>query len=415
MRLPVAECLGLVLAEEIRSDIDSPPFDKAMVDGYAIRAADLNDGRGELEVIEEIMAGATAEKTAVAGQCWRIMTGAPIPAAADAVVMHERTAFLGTNASPSEREQGPAFGKLGRVLIEETKFRPGQNILRATASMRHGETVLLPGHEIRPTEVGLLAEVGRTEIAVIARPSVAVLSTGNELVQPQQAPIGGQIRNSNGPMLTAAIRAAGATPVELGISRDDPAELRDKFSQGLQSDVLVISGGVSAGALDLVPSLLKELGVEEVFHHVHLKPGKPLWFGVRRESRTPSPQSRSAELTAEAPAPCLVFGLPGNPVSSLVCFELFVRPALGRLAGKEVAEKLATIHARLAADFVHRGDRPTFFPSIRAPSDDGPTVTPLAWSGSADLRTLVSANALALFGPGDREYRSGETIDVLSL
>ena len=283
----------------------------------------------------------------------------------------------------AKRNKAPRLASSDECTSKKPSFAPGQNILRAAASMRRGETVLSPGHEIRPTEVGLLAEVGRTEIDVIARLSVAVLSTGNELVRPQQAPIGGQIRNSNGPMIAAAIRAAGATPVELGISRDDPAELREKLSQGLQSDVLVISGGVSAGALDLVPSLLKELGVEEVFHHVRLKPGKPIWFGLRRESPTPSPQARSAELTVEAPIPCLVFGLPGNPVSSLVCFELFVRPALARLAGKEIAEKLATIRARLGGRFRSPRRPSDIFPSILSPSDDGSTITPLAWSGSA--------------------------------
>lgn len=397
-RLPVADSLGLVLAEEVTSDIDSPPFDKAMVDGYAVRSADLIDGRGELEVVEEIMAGAIAQKRGGPGQSWRIMTGAPIPPGADAVVMHEHTQFLGPaiGSEPRASSAGPAFGRLGRVRIEEERFRPQLNIMRQGTAMRRGDVLLSAGHRIRPIEIGLLAEVGRTVISVIDRPSVAVLSTGNELIPPDRTPAAGQIRNSNGPMLAAATRAAGARPVELGICRDDPDALRAAIAEGLRSDVLIISGGVSAGALDLVPGLLKEVGVEEIFHHVQLRPGKPLWFGVRAPTT-------------------LVFGLPGNPVSGLVCFELFVRPALARLAGLEVREELATISARLESAFATRGDRPTFQPSVVTATRDGATVAPLAWSGSADLRTLARANALAVFPSGARDYSPEDTIEVLPL
>ena len=323
------------------------------------------------------------------------MTGAPIPADANAVVMHEHTQFL-------ERAEhgGPAFGLLGRVRIKEDQFRTGQNIMRRGASYRRGDAVLSLGCEIRPVEIGLLAEVGRTEVSVIEPPTVAILSTGNELVPPDRVPTGGQIRNSNGPMLTAAIRAAGARPVELGIARDEPAASRAALTEGLRSDVLIVSGGVSAGALDLVPGLLKELGAIEVFHRIRLKPGKPLWFGVR---------------DAPPSAPTLVFGLPGNPVSSLVCFELFVRPALARLSGRPVEENLATTPARLTANFTHRGDRPTFHPAILSSGRGAPTITPLPWSGSADLRGLSAANALAIFPTGDHEYTAGDTIESLPL
>jgi len=401
-RIAAANSLRLVLAEEIASDIDSPPFDKSMVDGYALRAADLIDGHGELGVIEEIVAGATAQQAGAPGQCWRIMTGAPIPAGADAVVMHEHTQFIDPDA-----RAGAAFGRLGQVRILEERFRIGQNIMRQGASLRRGDIVLSPGREIRPVEIGLLAEVGRTKVSVIEPPTVAILSTGNELVPPDQVPIAGQIRNSNGSMLTAAIRAAGGQPVELGTSRDEPAALRDALAQGLRSDVLIVSGGVSAGALDLVPGLLKELGVVEVFHKISLKPGKPIWFGVGSSSSlAPSPSPL---------APTLVFGLPGNPVSSLVCFELFVRPAIARLSGRTVPEELQTTAARLTADFVHRGDRPTFHPAILSSGRDRSTITPLPWSGAADLRGLSAANALAIFPAGDREYTAGETVESLPL
>ena len=426
VRLAAADCLGLVLAEEITSDIDSPPFDKSMVDGYAVRSADLIDGRAELEVIEEIAAGAMAQKVGAPGRCWRIMTGATIPSGADAVVMHEHTRFaaLGGTAERSSFESGPAFGRLGRVRIEEERFRPGQNIMRQGTAMRRGDVVLSPGKEIRPIEIGLLAEVGWTDVAVVGRPTVAVLSTGNEVVAPDRVPTASQIRNSNGPMLAAAIRAAGARPVELGICRDEPDALRTALAEGLRSDVLVISGGVSAGALDLVPGLLKELGVEEVFHKINLRPGKPLWFGVRGGEASLAVPKGTVPFSSEdsgkgdSPRPsarCLAFGLPGNPVSTLVCFELFVRPALAKLAGHAVGEELATSPARLTSDFAQHGERPTFHPAVFSSERGAATISPLRWSGSADMRTLVSANALAVFPPGDREFAAGDTIEFLPL
>ena len=207
-----------------------------------------------------------------------------------------------------------------------------------------------------------------------------------------------------------AARAGGSLrrPVELGIARDEPEELRRRLAEGLAFDVLIISGGVSAGALDLVPGLLRELGVEEVFHKIRLKPGKPQWFGVRRNKAEAAGENGNSST--------LVFGLPGNPVSSLVCFELFVRLALARLAGREATAALSGTTAALAAEFVHRGDRPTFHPAVlNRPSGLAPTVSPLRWAGSADLRGLAEANALAVFPAGDRTFAAGESLTVLPL
>ena len=390
VRLPLADCLGLVLAEDLAADADSPPFDKAMVDGYAVRVDDLPAGRGELEVFEEITAGRTATRPAAPSGCWRIMTALSVPAGADAVVMHERTMLL------------PVAGSLGRVQIADERLRCGQNILRQAASFRRGQIVLQAGRLLRPLDIGLLAEVGRANVAVIEPATVAILSTGDELVPVEQTPRLGQIRNSNGPMLQRLGTASRHRPVDLGIARDVPEVLRARLAAGLRSDVLLVSGGVSAGVLDLVPGLLRELGVTEVFHKIRLKPGKPLWFGVRQAG---GPVDRTT----------LVFGLPGNPVSSLVCCELFVWAALARLAGRE-ADGLRTRSAQLTSDFTHRGDRPTYHPArLDAAEPVAARVTPLVWAGSADLFGLVDANALAVFPAGDRTYAAGETIDVLPL
>jgi molybdopterin molybdotransferase len=335
------------------------------------------------------------------------MTGAPIPANADAIVMIERTEVLGA-----------AGQDLGRVRIEDKPPKPGQNIIRRGVSMRTGDVVLAPGVEIRPIDIGLLAEVGRDQVVAIPRPTVAVLATGNELVSAVETPGPGQIRNSNGPMLLAAIERAGATPLDLGVVRDDPHALRARVDEGLQkADLLVLSGGVSAGVMDLVPGVLAHCGVHQVFHKIRLKPGKPLWFGV---TQNPSPSGRgkgegqrdTVQLQTRE-GETLVFGLPGNPVSTLVCFELFVRPAIARLAGR--ADGLRTVRARLGADFHHRGDRPTYHPAVWHEEDEKATATPVRWTGSADLRGLATANALIHFPPGDHEYEAGQKVDVLLL
>jgi molybdopterin molybdotransferase len=314
------------------------------------------------------------------------MTGAPLPPGADAVVMIERTKLL--DDAPS------IVPGATRVAIAGPPPQPGANILRRGAALRAGTVVYRAGHVLRPCDVGVLAELGRASVQVIRTPSLAVLATGNELVPATQQPGLGQIRNSNGPMLAALAAASGVQPHVLGIARDTLQDLRRLVAEGLQFDVLVLSGGVSAGVLDLVPRVLAELGVEPVFHGVNLRPGKPLWFGVH----------------GAATRPRLVFGLPGNPVSSLVCFELFVRPALRRMAGHPQVLPVARA-ARLAEVHQQRGDRPTYHPAILT-DDSGPLVRPLRWQGSADLAALAAANALAYFPGGEARYEPGHLVDT---
>jgi molybdopterin molybdotransferase len=371
---------GQVLAEPIFSTGDMPPFDKAVMDGYAVRSADLPEGRGTLEVIEEIMAGSVPSKAVGPGQASRIMTGAPMPIGADAVIVVEMTQMEG-----------------GRVVIESKPPRPGMNVLARGGEMTEGEKLLDPGVRLRPQEIAILATVGRAEVLVVPRPRVAILCTGDELVEVNREPGPGQIRNSNGPMLSALTIRAGAEPVYLRIAPDRVDRLTALVQQGLRESVLVLSGGVSAGKLDLVPDVLRAVGVNPHFHKVAMKPGKPLFFG-----------------TSDAGHRTLVFGLPGNPVSALVGFELFVRPALRRLMGQGNGDK-ANFTARLTHDHAYRSDRPIYHPAFLEQEPTGWVVRLVPWLGSSDLRGLLNANALALLPPGDNQLHAGHILSGLSL
>jgi molybdopterin molybdotransferase len=310
------------------------------------------------------------------GQATRIMTGAPVPEGADAVVPVERTRAAGG----------------GRVQVEDRPVKPGLNVLPRGREMRKGETVLVAGSVLRPQEFGILATVGRTAARVHPAPRVAVLSTGDEVVEAGTVPGPGQIRNGNGPTLLAQAKRAGGAPRYLGIARDRLDSLRPLVAQGLEADALVLSGGVSAGKLDLVPGVLRDLGVRAHFHKVAMKPGKPVFFGTREGT--------------------LVFGLPGNPVSALVCFELFVRPAVRALGG-HLRPGPPLVGVPLAEDFAYRTDRPTYHPARLEGGEGGWRVQPVPWFGSPDLRGLAAANAFVLLPPGDHQHRAGQLFPVL--
>jgi molybdopterin molybdotransferase len=380
---PAADAMFQVLAQDVVCTLDSPPHDKSIVDGYAVRTADTKQAETVLRVIEEVTAGQVPAQSIVPQTATRIMTGAPVPVGADAVVMVEQ--------SESAREADGSE----TVRFLDTRVTVGQNILRRGESMRSGDTVLRAGHFLRAIEIGLLAELGVRNVEVYPQPQVAILATGNELVPCGEQPAAGQIRNSNGPMLCGMTIEAHGKPFDLGIARDNQSDLTRLIRSGVESEVLILSGGVSAGVLDLVPAVLEQLGVKQVFHKVELKPGKPLWFGVLEK------ESGST----------LVFGLPGNPVSSLVCFHLFVRPAIARLLGR-TDEPLQRLPAVLAVEHTTSGNRPTYFPGRAAQAGDHAIVHPLPWRGSADLRTLTDANALIYFPPGSKTYRANDPVTI---
>jgi molybdopterin molybdotransferase len=372
-----SQSLGQVLAAPIQSDIDSPPYTKALMDGYAVRANECTTPNTVLTVIEEIAAGQMPTKKVEAGQASRIMTGAPLPDGADAVVPHEKTTLAGTQ------------------VTLQTAPRVGEHILERGREMQRGETVLTPGTILRAQEYGLLATVGHTSVSAYPLPKVGVISTGDEIVEPDQRPGPGQIRNSNGPMLLAAAVFAGGLAQYFGRASDTRAELtalvREAFDE---ADIVILSGGVSAGKFDFVPEVLAELGVTTHFHKILMKPGKPLLFGTNQEK--------------------LVFGLPGNPVSSFVCFHLFIRPAIRKLRG-ETDWGPTFVPMPLACDFTTDNNRPTYGPAKLELTEQGISIRPLAWFGSADLRGLCGCDALVSVPAGRVSYQAGQTIPALLL
>ncbi len=388
--------LNRVLSTPVLTPHDSPPFDKSLMDGFAVNsasllAADVSDGKisGEktldqtisLNVCETLTAGTHSVKWLSEGQAVRVMTGTAIPPGADCVVPIEHVTVV-----PSEHEV---------VLIPRRTISKGNSVLRKGESARSGDVLLTAGVRLYAQHLAALAEFGITEIQACRLPRCAVLATGDELVEYSRDPGPGRIRNSNEPMLMGQLRQNYAEPFGLGIARDDHEVLRSRIQQGLKCDFLILTGGVSVGIRDLVPAELEAAGVRKVFHGVHMKPGKPLWFGVYEKG-----EHR-----------CCVFGLPGNPVSSLACFELFVRPALRKFSGIRNPDP-SPMKAILTEPFQVRGDRPVYHPVKIETGEQGLTVRPLRWMGSADLRATVDANGMALFEPSGLPIATGTVVSV---
>lgn len=380
--LLLGQALGRVLSQSVVADRDYPPFNRSTRDGYAVRAEECVSLPANFEVLAEIKAG--TDVLARPGnwmpgqhQCVRIMTGAAVPPEADAVVMLEHTA----NATPDTVE----------VVRPVSK---GQNIVVAGSEARAGQQLLGAGVRLGYSELAIAAQVGCARLEVYRRPRVAILSTGDEVVNFDTRPGPFQIRNSNNVSLSAQAHQVGAEPVPLGNAADQPEALRASIERGLQEDALVISGGVSAGKYDLVEEVLRTLGAEFIFDAIAIRPGRPAVFAVCQGKP--------------------VFGLPGNPVSTMVTFELLAVPALDLLGGAP-ARPLATLRARLAKSVKEKPGLTHFVPAQIRWVEGEAVVEQLPWQGSGDIVALSQANCFLVVAESRLEMSAGEWADVLPI
>jgi molybdopterin molybdotransferase len=381
--VPLPDSLQRVLAADVTVPELYPAFTRSLMDGYALDsrvAVDSSSAKAiSCFVTETLTAGEPAIHPANVGQAVRIMTGAMLPTGCDCVVPQELVV--------------PDPNRPGAVLIPCSACRPSASVLAAGSLGKPGDPLLSAGTMLQPRHIAALAEFGISDVLVTARPKAAIISTGNELVPFRQSPPPGKLRNSSQPMLAALLQCMGADVVSIQTAEDSPTELDAAIRMGLQADLLLLTGGVSVGLLDLVPAALQRAMVRQLFHGVLLKPGKPLWAGLYE---SPSESRRT-----------LVFGLPGNPVSSLACSELFVRPTIRRLLGRPPAVPL---FAELTHDHSIRGDRPVCQPAMASVQSSKLTVSIVPWQLSADLRSTAAANCMVLLEPEKSPYAAGSLV-----
>ncbi len=370
------EAAGRVLAEPVLADRDIPPFRRATRDGYAVRSSDVAQVPATFDVIGEIKAGESLERIPAgiaSGQAVSIMTGAPLPAGADAVVMVEFTARRGD-----------------RVEISKS-VAAGENFVPCGAEARQGTVLLDRGLRLAHASIALAASVGKSRLEVHKRPRVAVLTTGDEIVNLEATPGPTRIRNSNSYSLAVQIQRAGGEPVVLPIAPDEPQALHALIEEGLKSDLLLMTGGVSMGRYDLVEQVLSEMGAEFFFTGAKIQPGRPVVFGK---------------------CGTYFFGLPGNPVSTMVTFDLFARPMLEALAG-ESRNQLAFLHARLKSEIRTKTGLRRFLPAILSGEFEDSAVELVAWQGSGDIAATARANCYIVIPPDREHIAAGEWVAVM--
>src|SRR2546430_2477757 len=385
------EATGQVLAEPIVADRNFPPFPRAARDGYALGAADLAKLPATLEVVAEIKAGVAPESVFELhpGKAAAIMTGAPAPSGADTVVMVEYTTRHGHQ-------------------VEITKgVSAGDNIVPVGSEAKRGEHLLSPGMRLDHAAIAVAASVGRVHLLVSAKPRVAVLSTGDEVVDIDVPPGPNQIRNSNTYSLAAQIQAAGGDPVLLPIAPDEPERLRELIAEGLEADMLLLAGGVSMGKYDLVEQVLADFQAEFFFTGAQIQPGKPIVFG-----RVPWASSPKVAITDAEPQWKYFFGLPGNPISAMVTFQLFAQPILEALAGR-APQKLVFLHAKLKSEIKTKTGLKRFLPAILSGEFEQAEVELAGWRGSGDISTAARANCHIVISPDKNAIAAGEWVPVL--
>jgi molybdopterin molybdotransferase len=385
---------GRVLAEEVFADRDIPPFPRSTRDGYAVRSADLARLPATLDVIGEIKAGEKSgaiPKGVEAGQAVSIMTGAPVPDGADAVVMVEYTSRHADRVEITRRTTS------------------GENIVPRGAEARQGSRLLDRGTRLNEAAIALAASVGKSRLQVYARPRIAVLSTGDEIVDIKATPGPTQIRNSNSYSLAVQILRARAQPILLPIAPDQPQQLKELIEQGLQSDLLLMTGGVSMGQYDLVEQVLSDLNAEFFFTGSKIQPGKPVVFGRWGAGMGGADTAGCENVTTKM---TYFFGLPGNPVSTMVTFELFARPMIEALSG-QLPRTLTFFHAKLKSEIRIRPGLKRFLPASFSGEFEQGEVELVSWQGSGDIAATARANCYVVIPP-DREYiPAGEWVAVM--
>lgn len=395
---------GRVLAEPVLADRDIPPFPRSTRDGYAVLSADLKTLPTTLNVIGEIRAGEKPEKIppkVEPGQAVSIMTGAPVPTGADAVVMVEYTSLRG-----------------GRVEIAKS-VATGESIVPRGAEAKEGSRLLERGIRLNEAAIALAASAGKSHLRVYARPQIAVLSTGDEIVSIDTIPTPTQIRNSNSYSLAVQIEDVGGEPIILPIAPDEPNRLKGLIENGLQSDLLIMTGGVSMGRYDLVEQVLSEMDAEFFFSGAKIQPGRPIVFGrcsagtcgagtparAEAERQSGAGQKTSKKMT-------YFFGLPGNPVSTMVTFELFARPMIEALSG-QLPSKLAFLHAKLKSEIRVKPGLRRFLPAILSGEFEQSEAELVAWQGSGDIAAVTRANCYIVVPPDRERIASGEWVSVM--
>lgn len=396
--VPILDSLGQVLTEDIKSDIDVPPLDNSAMDGYAVIAGDTKDANAEspkfLRVIDTVMAGSISQQKVVKGTAVRIMTGAPVPQGADSVVQFENT--------DEDKRRMTAPGEPITEVGVISAATPGLNVRRAGEDIKRGTVALKQGTVIRPSEIGLIASLGYSRVNVVRRPVVAILSTGNELVEIEQPLSEGKLYNSNSYSIASLVKRYGGIPKLLGIAMDNEEDLINKLKQAQDADMLLTTGGVSMGDYDMVKDILVRDG-EMVFWKVRVKPGKPLAFGkIKGAGRNGSERS----------IPHL--GLPGNTVSCMVSFELFVRPALLKMMGKKNISK-PTVEAILEETVKNNAGRRVYDRAIIEKRDGHYYARLTGPQGSGILSSMGMANGLVLIPEDMKEIQKGEAVKALML
>ena len=404
--------LGRVLAEGILADRDFPPFARATRDGYAVQSADLAKVPARLDVVGEVKAGDWPEPTVCSvgrGQAVGIMTGAPLPAGADAVVMVEHTSLANQLA-------GQLANQLPGKLVEvRCSVGSGENFVSRGVEARAGQVLLDRGRRLDHAAIAIAASVGKSRVQVLRKPRVAVLSTGDEVVEIDAMPGPAQIRNSNSYSLAAQVQNAGGEPVRLAIAPDERGRLRALIEEGLGCDLLLLTGGVSMGKYDLVEQVLAELKAEFYFTGAEIQPGRPVVFGSCGAGALVHADSEVAANTragAAAPHRKYFLGLPGNPVSTMVTFELFARPMIEALAGM-TPQRLIFLRARLKSEIRTKTGLKRFLPAVLSGEFEDAEVELARWQGSGDIAALARANCYVVIPPDRERIDAGEWVSLL--